>query len=164
MRAGAFAGRCASRAHSDCSAAGDCRCNPRIRSTATLFHPPSSPFLNATRAEAAALALTALIQADTLSSILLPSLGEALERPPAQYPAVGSTQVAIGFEGPSDGVSAEASPAVDSLRVALDAFIQGAAYELNTAQRNLPDLSASAEVRCCLKLQLDPDFLVAYQP
>ena len=64
------------------------------------FPSPGAPFLDATRADAAALALTSLIQADTFFNLGLPSLGAVLEQSPMQYPSVSDAQVPSGSQSP----------------------------------------------------------------
>ena len=111
------------------------------------FPSPGAPFLDATRADAAALALTSLIQADTFFNLGLPSLGAVLEQSPMQYPSVSDAQVSLGFTESTGSLYAQESPSVDALGVSLEAFMEATVHELDEALLNLPDISPLAGVR-----------------
>ena len=114
------------------------------------FQSPSTPSINATRADAAALMLTSLLQADTFSILTLPSLGGALEQSITQYPAVTDAQVSFGLARSSSGLAAVESPAVDSLGTSLDAFMEATVHELDEALRTLPSISPLVGVWCLI--------------
>ena len=123
------------------------------------FQSPRAPFLNATRADAAALALTSLLQADTLLGITLPGLGGVLEQSPTQYPAVTDAQVSFGLADSSGGLAAEESPPVDSLGVSLEAFMEATVHELDEALRALPSISPRTGVLSHLLASIASTFL-----
>jgi hypothetical protein len=124
--------------------------------TADLFHtsaaePPYPSLLNssalATRADAAALALSGLARAGALYHIPMPSLAANLQLSSLNYPEVSDANVSIIFTEASENFTAVLSPEVDTLQVSLLAFAEAAAFELDIALKELPEFADSIDVR-----------------
>lgn len=125
------------------------------QSTADLFHnstsqppvpSPTEPRGFATKAEAAALALSSLAHAGTLQDIPLASLGANLVLSPFLYPTVLEANISISFLDASRKFTVAQNPRVDSRASALEAFAEAAAFELAVAVRALPELPDSIGV------------------
>jgi hypothetical protein len=124
--------------------------------TADLFHTsaakpsypsPLNPSAFATRADAAALALSGLARAGAFHDIPMPSLAANLKLSRLKYPVVTDTNVSMIFTETSDNFTALRSPEVDTLQESLLAFAEATAFELDVALQALPELAGSIDVR-----------------
>jgi hypothetical protein len=111
---------------------------------------PVGPSTFATKAQAAAHALTVLVHADALRDIPMPNLDANLHLSPFSYPAVIDANVSIIFPEGSRSFNAVVSPRMDTRALALQAFAEDAAFALEVAVRAVPDLPDSIGVRCNL--------------
>jgi hypothetical protein len=131
--------------------------------TATHFHnssaaPPApspvNPNMLATRAQAAAHALSLLVHAGAFHGIPMPNIGASLKRSALGYPAVLDANVSIMFPEASGSFQAVRSPQMDTRELTLQAFAEDAAFALEMAVRAVPDLPESIGVR--LHLDCNP--------
>jgi hypothetical protein len=111
------------------------------------FPSPRDPSVLATRADAAALALTGLARAGAFHDIPMPTLAANLQLAPLLYPSVADANVSIIFTEASETFIAVQSPQVDALQASLLAFAEAAAFELEISLRSLPELPDSISVR-----------------
>jgi hypothetical protein len=117
-------------------------------STAEPPYPsPQDPGVLATRAEMAALALSALARAGALHDVPMLSLAANLQLASPPYPAVADAKVSIFFSAASENFTAVRSPQVDSWQAALLAFAEATASELDVALQALPELPDAINVR-----------------
>lgn len=123
--------------------------------TADLFHSskadppvvlPDEPGALASRAQAAALAMSALAHAGTFQDIPLADFADSLDRSPLLFPTVLEANVSIVFPEASASFTAFQSPEVDGRAMSLVAFAEAAAFELELAVRALPELPDSIGV------------------
>lgn len=116
----------------------------------TAAHPPvlspdTSSF--ATRAQAAAMALTTKARARTFYDMHMPNFGTSLWTSSVTYPTISEANVSVYFIQPDDRFVSEQSPFTDSNSNTLEAFAEASAYELEVAIQTLTDLPDSLGVR-----------------
>jgi hypothetical protein len=110
------------------------------------FRSPRDPSVLATRADEAALSLSALARAGAFRDIPMPSLAANLKLATVPYPVITGANVSIIFTETSENFTAVQSEQVDTLQVSLLAFAEAAAFELHIALHALPELSESLDV------------------
>jgi hypothetical protein len=124
--------------------------------TAALFHtsaakPPYPSPLNprafATRADAAALALSGLARAGAFHDIPMPNLAANLKLSRLTYPVVTDSNLTMIFTETSENFTAVRSPEVNTLQESLLAFAEATAFELDVALQSLPELAGAIDVR-----------------
>jgi hypothetical protein len=111
------------------------------------FPSPRDPSALASRADAAALALTSLARTGAFHDIPIPTLAANLQLSPLLYPVVADANVSLIFIDNSANFTAVRSPQVDTLQASLLAFAEAAAFELEISLRTLPELTDSINVR-----------------
>jgi hypothetical protein len=117
-------------------------------STAEPPYPsPQDPGVLATRADMAALALSALARSGKLHDVPMLSLAANLQLASLPYPAVADANVSIIFSEASENFTAVRSPQVDTRQAALLAFAEATASELDIALHALPVLPDAIDVR-----------------
>lgn len=123
----------------------------RDQVTADLFHDtaayppvlaPNDPSSFASKAQAAAIALTSLIRTDIFRGINMADLGTDLAASPLSYPAFIHANMSLTVTEAWDGFVANKSPSIDPQTTAMEAFMEAAAFEIDlavTSLGNLPD-------------------------
>ena len=117
--------------------------------TADLFHntaahpptlAPNNPASFASKAQAAAMALTSLTRTDIFRGINMADLGTGLAVSPLPYPVVIHANMSLTVTEAWDGFLANKSPSIDPQTTAMEAFMEAAAFELELAVASLGDL------------------------
>jgi hypothetical protein len=105
---------------------------------------PHDPNVRASRAEMAAMSLSALARSGAFLDIPMPSLAATLQLASQSYPVIVDANVSIIFTEASENVTTMQSLQADTLKATLLGF--AAAFELDMSLRVLPELPDSLDV------------------
>lgn len=111
------------------------------------------PNIYASKAEAAAIAVTSLLNDGHFMHLQMHDFGSSLDSSHLSYPNVREANVSIVLRHPPAMFVAQQSPEVDRRATALEAFAEVAAFELKVAVRALGELPDSIRVRTQLLQQ-----------
>lgn len=116
----------------------------------TAAHPPTlaanDPTSFASKAQAAAMALTSLAGNGVFRGINMTDFRTSLDTSLISYPTIIQANVSLLLANPSIGFTAQRSPYLDPQSIAMEAFLEAAAFELDLAVRSLSDLPDSIGV------------------
>lgn len=107
---------------------------------------PESSSELATRAEAAAMAMTAALHAGTFVDMPSLTFGPAIQNSQLSFPTVLGVNMSVVFPEASSRFQAVTSAAMDTRVIVAEAMVESAAYELQVAVRDLPTLTGLENV------------------